>query len=364
MGILRFLLALAVLAAHCGPILGIKLVGGQVAVQSFYIISGFYMTLILQEKYVKENNSYKLFLTNRLLRLYPMYWVVLILTMAFCVFVFVNSGGQRFPKFENYTAVRPDIFSFAGLILTNIFILGQDLVMFLGINPESGTLFFTSNFQNTNPFLHTFLFIPQGWSLGIEITFYIIAPFILRKSTRVIGGLLIIAILLRLFIYNYLQLQNDPWSYRFFPTDIAFFLLGNLSYKIYVVIHNKPISKTVHYLVLIFVCAFTLIYQFISPLKLSYIPFSFKALSYFLVVMIAIPLLFKFLKQNKADALIGELSYPMYISHILILMITQNFPQSFPHSGLSISLVVIIFSYLLNVLIAKPFEKYRQSRLK
>ncbi len=70
MGILRILLAISVVLAHSSSIFGFSLVGGQIAVQAFYIISGFYMALILNEKYIGANNSYKLFISNRFLRLY------------------------------------------------------------------------------------------------------------------------------------------------------------------------------------------------------------------------------------------------------------------------------------------------------
>lgn len=71
MGSLRFLLAIAVVIDHSGPIFGVESVGGSTAVQAFYIISGFYMSLILSEKYVGANGGYSLFFTNRLLRLFP-----------------------------------------------------------------------------------------------------------------------------------------------------------------------------------------------------------------------------------------------------------------------------------------------------
>ena len=47
MGLLRLILAISVVIWHSSPIFGISLVGGQAAVQAFYIISGFYMALIL-----------------------------------------------------------------------------------------------------------------------------------------------------------------------------------------------------------------------------------------------------------------------------------------------------------------------------
>src|SRR3569623_308588 len=77
MGFLRVLLALSVLIAHSEEFLGIKLIGGRLAVETFFIISGFYMSLVLSEKYGHIKNSYKLFISNRFLRLLPVYWVVL-----------------------------------------------------------------------------------------------------------------------------------------------------------------------------------------------------------------------------------------------------------------------------------------------
>jgi len=52
MGTIRLLLAVSVLAFHSAPIAGLQLPDGIVAVQSFYVISGFYMSLILTERYL------------------------------------------------------------------------------------------------------------------------------------------------------------------------------------------------------------------------------------------------------------------------------------------------------------------------
>jgi len=73
MGTLRLLLALSVVAAHCGAIAGLRFVGGPMAVQAFFIRSGFFMALILNEKYTGNNNSYWLFISNRFFRRYPFY---------------------------------------------------------------------------------------------------------------------------------------------------------------------------------------------------------------------------------------------------------------------------------------------------
>ena len=120
MGAIRLLLALSVVAVHGGAIFGFSMVGGQIAVQSFYIISGFYMSLILNEKYIGVNNSYRLFLTNRLIRLYPIYWSVLLGTIIACAGVAIVTNGHYLPKFDSYLSVKANVFTFAYLILTNI----------------------------------------------------------------------------------------------------------------------------------------------------------------------------------------------------------------------------------------------------
>lgn len=85
MGTIRLLLAISVVIAHTSSIFGFNLVGDLLAVELFYVISGFYMALILNEKYVSPKNVYKLFITNRLLKLYPAYWFILILMIGMSV---------------------------------------------------------------------------------------------------------------------------------------------------------------------------------------------------------------------------------------------------------------------------------------
>ena len=81
MGLIRLLLSIAVVVTHTGTFFGLRLTGGVIAVQSFYMISGFYMTLVLSEKY-KNPNSLWLFWSKRILRLWPVYFVTLLFTLS------------------------------------------------------------------------------------------------------------------------------------------------------------------------------------------------------------------------------------------------------------------------------------------
>ncbi|WP_090201925.1 acyltransferase family protein [Pseudomonas asplenii] len=76
MGLLRTLLAISVIFAHS---YGFVLVGGQIAVQIFYMISGFLISFIIVEK--KSYSTLKDFYLNRYLRIFPTYAIIATLTL-------------------------------------------------------------------------------------------------------------------------------------------------------------------------------------------------------------------------------------------------------------------------------------------
>src|SRR5829696_4626838 len=80
MGLFRLTLAFCVVLAH-GLNVAVPAASADVAVQTFYIVSGFYMGLVLTEKYHRLWS----FFTNRILRLYPAYVAVLLITLAHSV---------------------------------------------------------------------------------------------------------------------------------------------------------------------------------------------------------------------------------------------------------------------------------------
>ena len=357
MGILRFLLAISVVAAHSSSIFGFNFVGGRVAVQAFYIISGFYMTLILKEKYIGINGSYRLFITNRLLRLYPVYWVVLILSLLVsAVFFYFKVDNQNSIQYYfNYYSIM-DIKSLLFLMFSNIFLLFQDIIMFLGLDLNSGNLFFTTNFRETNPMLYKFLIVPQAWTIGVEIMFYIIAPFLVRRNIKTLLFLILSSFLLRIVLLHF-GLRKDPWSYRFFPTELIFFLLGIIGYHVYKKVEKINIKRNHLLVVYVFIVGFTILYSGFS--------FRGKMYAYLFSFFLCVPFIFILSKNWKIDRYIGDLSYPIYISHILIYTVLTFFDFSFfnKEKGLSLALFTVLFSILLNRLVSDKIEKIRQGRL-
>jgi len=359
MGLLRLLLAISVVLSHSSSIFGFSLVSSQVAVQSFYIISGFYMALVLNEKYIGQNNSYTLFISNRFLRLYPIYWSVLILTILYSLAILFYSRGKNMGNLHVYFSYfeKMNLTSFIFLLFTNLFLFLQDVVMFLGLDTTTGELFFTSNYRQTTPRLYTFLMIPQAWTIGVEITFYLIAPFLVRRKLKIIVLLILFSFLLRLFLHFYLELKHDPWTYRFFPSELVYFLLGIVSYRILKFMEVKDVKESVNKIIWSGILGFTLIY--------SFLPLPAKGYLYLFAFFISLPFVFRYTKNWKIDSRIGELSYPIYISHMFVLLIINSLKiPMIGGLGFNVTLWTIFLSIFLNEFVAKKIEKIRQTRIK
>ena len=266
MGILRTFLALIVLISHSESFFGFRFVGGMMAVQIFFIISGFYMTMILNQKYVGVG-SYCLFITNRFYRLFPIFWAVLILTIFVSLlwYLLFNDWAKLYIYAERISVMDWSTVLF--LIFTNVFLFFQDWVLFMGMSTQTGELFFTSNFIESDPEFYKFLLVPQSWTLGIELMFYLVAPFILRRSVSIIITFILLSFLTRIYIYFYLDLQHDPWTYRFFPTELTYFLMGAIAFRIY--LYNKEkklLSENKQKVIILFYFVILLFYQiFPSP---------------------------------------------------------------------------------------------------
>ena len=99
------------------------------------------------------------------------------------------------------------------LVLSNIFILGQDLIFLTGI--FDGNYSFTTDFTQSELPIWAGLLVPQAWTLALEITFYIIAPFIL-KDKRIWIVLMFVSIALRIYLINIGIGNNSSFLIDFF----------------------------------------------------------------------------------------------------------------------------------------------------
>ncbi|MHB8694003.1 MAG: acyltransferase family protein, partial [Solirubrobacteraceae bacterium] len=326
MGLIRLLLALSVVLAHVGGVGGSVLVGGDVAVQGFFVISGFYMALVLTEKYARIDDvgrRFKTFYTARLMRLYPVYAVVVVLTFA------VDAGVRR--QWEHLLQVRGGIYGMTGLVLlvaTNLFIVGQDVVVFIGAHAHGGL--FVAHSLATNRFpLWPYLLIPPAWSLSLELVFYSLAPSLVRRGVRVLCGIALVSLGCR-FAVSYAGLNVDPWTYRFFPSELAFFLAGILAYRFHRWYRARP-DRRAGVLALVAVIAAAGAY--------SYVDVPGKQDLFFVLLAIAVPVVFELTKRSRLDRFIGDLSYPLYICHWTVISIVTVHS---PHAALERSALSVL----------------------
>ena len=343
MGLFRFLLAMSVFMDHANGQRWYGGFGGSVSVEIFFFISGFYIASILDLGYKSKRNFY----FSRFLRIYP---ILLIVSIAVLMRAFLVSD------------FRSEIFQFPSRyilysLLPNLTLIGSDWIMFL--RQTSNGLDIISQNTITYPLYHL-LWIPPAWSLGIEITFYVLAPLIVRRATKTVLSLAIILILLRFFGY-YMGLNFDPWTYRFFPFELPLFLLGIITYRLSKNYSYKIKHKYI-YIVLI-----------VSYLLIGILD-EYFGLSRVLILVCGLLLAGAILsgkQKNNFDQKLGELSYPIYVTHLFLItsygflvfpnsmnevllriMLNQEFRITFSFAA------CILFSYLLLKLLS-PIERHR-----
>jgi peptidoglycan/LPS O-acetylase OafA/YrhL len=336
-GLLRFTLAAAVVVGHTEAIFGLTSVGGEIAVEAFYMISGFYMSLVLHEKYIGPRRSYRLFITNRFLRLFPIYWSVALMVVALGIAQGLYTGGGRWGRLSPYfeSGATMHWTSLALLAISNVIIFFQDAVLFVSSDE--------------------FLLLPQAWTISVELVFYLLAPFVVTRSVALLAGILAASVALRFALYR-VGLDYDPWTYRFFPLELAFFMMGCLSYRMLGLIRERPVRTWLLNLFWALAVGGTVFFGQMS--------FPGKTLAYFLVVAAALPFVFLRTAALRCDAWIGELSYPLYLCHVMVLSVVAS--SSVARSvGTAAPVLVssIAVAIVLYLAIGQPVERRRQFRV-
>lgn len=347
MGFLRTLFALTVVLGHTPA--GLVFVGGRNAVQLFYVISGFLISYVITE--AKSYSSVKSFYLSRYLRLYPVYLVVASLS----ILAHALAHPQFFTLYKNIPTAGDYL-----LILSNLFLFGQDWVMFTAIKNDQ--LLFLTNFNVSEYALHTGLLVPQAWTLGVELCFYLIAPFVLKSRAKLFTLLLCSLLLRAILIVNGIGLV-DPWTFRFFPTELGLFILGALSHQIlfpyYKGFFSAPQLLKSSRIATLLLFAMSSVYFLIPVTQM------FKAMVLFAIFIPLLPLTFVFQNSSKLDKYIGELSYPLYIGHVLVINVAGYLfgKLRFEKGALYVVTCVVASLFLaafLNHSVARNVELFRQ----
>lgn len=317
MGIYRFLLAITVALSH----VDVRFLGGHnpgvVAVISFFLISGFVMTGLVRS-YYPEYRKVPMFYLDRLARILPQYLLFFVLTAA-AYFLFDISSPYL------------STVSWAGMA-ANLLVIPLNFFMY------SQTIAGCA-------------FIPQAWSLGLELTFYLLFPVILISGRR---NVWLVLSLLMWFFAAFGVVDSDVWGYRLLPGTLFIFLIGSCIFD-----NQKPSFRhpAVIMSVLMVCCTLPLLYG----LDKMALPYNFEVITG-LLLGAAVLFFLSGCERNKWDDWLGNLSYGVFLCHFLVIWVIDllHIPRDAGGYALMLAASILLaqFGY---VLIEHPVLQWRHN---
>lgn len=305
LGSLRLALAVLVAMNHLWLPTASKM--GAHAVLAFYVISGFLITKIRSEIYVGPSGMARYF-ANRFLRIFPAYWMIVILTVI---------GLVLFPTaFDRiHSAIRLPHSPYEWL---------QNIALF--------------------DFIYSPLrLVPPAWSLSVEIIFYFLIGIGISKSK---GGSLIWWFLSLVYTV-YLVFQGADFDQRYTPPLAAslFFATGAVGFH-FLKDFKLPEGKLSWWILL-------LLFFSLWPLFIEFTGQNIHMLGFYGAYILFLPLFAWTVCSQpgsqsllRLDRLLGDLAYPVFLSHFFaagltnLIFGTHLTPLGLPHFLISLALSI------------------------
>ncbi len=287
---------------------------GWIAVQFFFLLSGFIFFKLYLKRIKEKNLSFYNFLILRISRLYPLHFITLIIVLIIYLVL----------KENNFTnPIQADLEHF----FYNLFLIHEwGLKSYASFNEPS-------------------------WSISVELLMYIIFFYLALKTNIIFYSFLIILISSILF-----------FKFKFLGYGGYCFFIGGLSY---ILIKNLKINQKNKILILSLLIFFSGILSsyFIDNSKLNKI----------IILTIFFPSLINlfYLINNysprfgKKLSLIGDISYSIYLIHfpliLFILIILSILDLKINFNSMTVFCTYLIFTFLISFfsykLIEIPFKK-------
>ncbi|MBS2098230.1 acyltransferase family protein [Carboxylicivirga linearis] len=345
---LRFFFALRVFGNHLAPLLNGKseiyeslskyIFEVPFGVSFFYILSGFILSYVYQDKIVTQSISIKDFYISRFARIYPLHIITFLLILPIA------------PEFYNPTNYYGWLIKIATqLTLTQSFIPKESIY---------------------------FSFNAPSWSLSNALFFYLIFPFAIRsfyrlKQNKVFRAAVICMFILLPFVMINTNQSLQHWLYYINPVIRSFdFIIGILLFHFHQIIIGRvrltKLSLTVLEISTIFVFALFLYYHNLVPEVIKYSYYTWLPLSLIILV-------FSFQKGYLSDILnnrllitLGKSSFGIYLFHRVVIKYFTicNDKYLFIENGFAIVAITLTLTILVSYLSSEYIEKYWSKRIK
>lgn len=318
LGTLRLILAIAVALSHAN----LRIAGlnpGVIAVVGFYLISGYVMAGLLRRHYADPAHALA-FYQDRAWRLLPQYFFYAGLTLLWMLFT------QAQTVFLSRSPTLPDL-------LNNLLVLPLNYYMFNASDQ--------------------FTLIPPAWSLGAEMQFYLLAPFVLLwpwrlRSVGLIG--------LGVYLAALAGLINSDWfGYRLLPGVLLFFLLGAWLQHLHQQRQYRAALGGVAAVLTLALLALGLLHQ--SGLLRQ--PYNFETLLGLMLGSASLHILATRPRSHWDDQA-GDISYGVFLNHFFILW--TLYPQGLaPAQMPGFVALCVVLSWVTQRFIERPLLKRRQA---
>ncbi|HUC81454.1 MAG TPA: acyltransferase [Flavisolibacter sp.] len=280
---------------------------GQYGVQLFFVVSAYTLMASFYSRSGEPSQTRNFFI-RRFFRIAPMYY------LAIVYFTFQNFVGFETIANGSMLAKIP-----GGRLFSNIFFLN-------GFNP-----YWINNY------------VPGGWSIAIEMTFYLLLPLLCRVIKNANAALVLFAVstlfatLLEQLLHHTF-LHNNEYLFYYFPNQLPVFSLGIFAY--FVVRDGLP----------------TLPLRTVALLGFMVLVYSFAAFSKHISLSIGYAI-FLILLANKPHKLVanriltetGKVSFSMYLVHFAIMhwMFVWHWQQLFTVNDAASAVLNFVCSFAL-----------------
>ena len=200
-------------------------------------------------------------------------------------------------------------------------------------------------------YFNDYIIVPQSWSLGLEIQFYILIPLILLSKRKVLSA----SISFALFIPAYIGLINtDYFGYRMITGTLFIFLLGSMMAS------NEVKSLAFFYSISTIMLLFSL-----NNKSLSH-DFNKEVLSGITIGVPVVWMLFKANLRSFLNRLAGDLSYGVYLNHLMFFYLYNKMGFNVISVGGTLLILgsSLIMSYASLRLIEQPFYRLRHKKIR
>jgi peptidoglycan/LPS O-acetylase OafA/YrhL len=324
-GVYRYCLALLVVLDHAGPTQ--FAFTGEYAVFAFYLLSGYVVAYSLDHEYFRTGGGLWRYFLNRILRVYPLYWVVFSFALWITILFPIQSR-----EIIAQNGVPDKLLDWS----KNIFTFGM-------VNAWTGEI--PLNAGHTMP-----LVVGPAWSLGVELSYWLVMPLLLTVPAAR-WGMMLFALIYTIAVcrFSIASTLIGSQSVRYYSA-LAASLPFSLGLALFIRKRHHKINIG-HLIGIGSMMAFVIVMG-IQP-RLPY-PLQLAAFYLSIALNLTIVSYLSGFCQNglapswrKLDGICGHIAFPLYLLHVPTIILLHVILPSLGNHNCGVFLISMLSSSVL-----------------